>query len=437
MKLRKKSLRLLSLPALVPVRSLLHLLLTDEDAARLLRVGRTVAASLVSGYTFTQHVFEPVDVEAIWRLKALYEAYGMRPTRMCLPSEVKGLSLEAGAGRSPFPSSLTSLLLGLLDRDEDGGVASNGIFGPHSVLTDSIQCLWTHPRSESLDEQCRDLLMEEWSAPVASYVQYVKSKGQAKYSLPPGLLPHGLRRLQLDYTLTSPLQAGSIPSTVEVLQLSGNIKTPLSAMHWPSSLVHLVLQGQLQLPLATGVLPASLQRLLLTYKHPLAVGVLPSSLRALELTDFEWPIEPHALPSGLTHLRRGEINCPLTVDSLPSSLVSLILGESFRQPLLPHVLPSSLRMFCHSPCAPHPLQPGVLPEGLAVLRWRLHDWRPLAHPLLPGVLPSSLRVLDMGSEWMGDIAAGAVPDGVKWLCLPVRMRGVVEQHLPAGARVEW
>ena len=396
MRLRKKTIRCLDLAALTPVRVVFQAFLTDEDAARLWRVSQSVATSLLRSYSFHQHVFEPATVEQMWRLKALCEAYGMRPTRMCLSEQdMEDMGLEEGTGRSPFPSSLTSLVVGLFFREED--CTAPGIVGPHSERIDFLQCLWTHPRSAGLDEQYHDLLMEEWNTPVASYVQYVRLKGKAKYSLPPGLLPHGLRRLQLDYTLTSPLQAGSIPSTVEVLQLSCDNKTALSAVVWPSSLVHLVLQDNF-LPLATGVLPASLQRLSMNYKHPLAVGVLPSSLQALELTDFDRPIEAHALPSGLTHLSLGVFNHPLTVDSLPSSLVALDLGQSFQQPLLPHVLPSSLRAFSHSRVTPHPLQPGVLPEGLAVLHWRLYQWPLLDHPLHPGALPSTLRMLDMGRD---------------------------------------
>jgi hypothetical protein len=47
------------------------------------------------------------------RMRALYEAYDMRPTRMCLPDDVTSLSLEEGSRRSSFPSSLTSLQFAL------------------------------------------------------------------------------------------------------------------------------------------------------------------------------------------------------------------------------------------------------------------------------------------------------------------------------------
>ena len=436
MRLRKKRLHLLSLAALFPIRSLLHLLLTDEDAARLLRVGRTVATSLLSGYTFHQHVFEPASVQEMRRLKALCEAYDVRPTRMCVPvAGIAEMGREAGSGGSPFPSSLTSLVLGSVAPDEDGHIAPHRMFSLEADRVDSIQCLWTHPRSAMLDEQYHDLLMEEHMSPVFSYTEL---RSQVNYSLPPGLLPHGLRRLQLDSALNSPLQAGSIPSTVEVLHVSGDLDNSLSIERRGPSLVHLVLLGGMHLPLTANVLPASLQRLgWRYYDHPLDVGVLPSTLQALDMYWFHQPIKRHDLPAGLTHLSFFSLNHPLTPGILPSSLVSLDLGASFQHPLPPHVLPSSLRVFFHSRVTSHPLQPGVLPEGLVALHWRLYTWAS-SDPLLPGVLPSPLRVLDMGRDWVGDIAAGAVPDGVRWLRLPAHMHGKeVEQRLPANALVEW
>ena len=82
--------RHLDFSSLMPVRSLLLLLLTDKDAAKLLRVSHDVATSLLPGYAFTQHIFRPATVPAMWRLKALYEAYDMRPTRISCPRERKG-----------------------------------------------------------------------------------------------------------------------------------------------------------------------------------------------------------------------------------------------------------------------------------------------------------------------------------------------------------
>ena len=95
-----------------PVRSVLHPFLTDKDAARLLRAGRTTTLALLPGFTFTQHVFEGKSQQQMLRMRALYEAYDMQPTQMCLSRQLQSLWLKEGSGRSPFPLTLTSLLLG-------------------------------------------------------------------------------------------------------------------------------------------------------------------------------------------------------------------------------------------------------------------------------------------------------------------------------------
>ena len=420
------------MPSLMPVRSLLHLLLTDEDAARLLRVSRTAATQLLQGYTFTQHVFELPSVEAMWRLKALYAAYDLRPTRMALPELVRRAALKGGSGRSPFPSSLTSLLLGPMPRTVEGRVESRCLFGSQAAKVESIQSRWSHPRCETMDERYLDLLMEGNSSPVFHLQPW---QSQFDTSLPPGLLPHGLQRLQLPLWLNSSLEVGSIPSTVQVLQLDGHFDQPLSAGQLPSSLVHLVLDCAFNQPLAVGVLSSSLQRLAMDYyNHPLQVGgisVLPSSLQALAMTQYDQPIEPGVLPAGLTHLELGWFNQPLHVGSLPPSLVFLDLYH-FTQSLALHELPSSLRVLWLSARCPRV----VLPEGLVVLH-RRHSDRATVEDFLAS-LPSTLRVLDLGPFHGGPFRPGSIPAGVRWLRLPEWYREAeAELRLPADTRVEW
>ena len=76
--------------------------------------------------------------------------------------------------------------------------------------------------------------------------------GSFNCALLPGLLPHGLRRLQLCRAFNCPLLPGSIPSTVEVLDADA-YNQPLLVQGvsvLPSSLVHLVLE-RFQQPLVT------------------------------------------------------------------------------------------------------------------------------------------------------------------------------------------
>lgn len=179
--------------ALTPIRLLLHPFLTDVDAIRLLRVSRTTATSLLHSFTFYEHIFEPASVNEMRRMKALYQAYDMRQTRMCLG---EALVLKDVRGESPFPSSLTSLLLGRVSRWSDGRLIPDCIFGPDPSKVDSIQCLWhSWPRDgDPLDETELGWWLDGSRRIVHCHVEPMM---HFQCSLSPLLLPHGLRYLQI------------------------------------------------------------------------------------------------------------------------------------------------------------------------------------------------------------------------------------------------
>ena len=140
-----------------------HGFISDECAARLLRASHTVATSLLPGYTFHHHIFKPDCVEELWRLKGLCEAYDVRQTRMCLSEQQTGeMALEQGSGRAPFPSPLKSLLIEGMPINRHGVVHSLCMFGPEAARAERVDCSWLHPRSESLDEWHRLMLMDSW-----------------------------------------------------------------------------------------------------------------------------------------------------------------------------------------------------------------------------------------------------------------------------------
>ena len=323
------------LDSLHPVRPLLHSFLSDEDGARLLRVSRSIARNLLPGFTFHQHVFVGESEQQMFRLQALYEAYDMRPMRMYLSFELRILSLEEGTDRSPFPSSLTSLVLAppirALHRSDPL------MFDADAERCEEIDCPWIRMMRNRSDESYEQMFRYIGSVPVQAFM-YVN--GLFRSPLPPGLLPHGLRRLQLPDAWDLALEPGSIPSTVVTLQL-GIFNQPLLGGMFPlcpllpSSLLQLHTFG-FTLPLLPGVLPPTLQRLCMTrWNQPLQLGVLPASLRALQVDAFNHPLLPGALPAGLTHLALLQFSHPLNVGILPSSLINLDLGWRFDHPLLP------------------------------------------------------------------------------------------------------
>ena len=85
--------------------------------------------------------------------------------------------------------------------------------------------------------------------------------------LPPGLLPDGLRLLQLPAGFNQPLQLGSLSSTLTYLQLIFGFDQQLPAGVLLASLLYLSLPALYDQPMT---LPASLERLRMNYwPHPL------------------------------------------------------------------------------------------------------------------------------------------------------------------------
>ena len=317
---------------LQPIRTVLHRFLSDDDAAYLLRVSRTTALALLPGFTFLQHVFVGQSQQQMLRMRALYEAYDMRPTWMCLSEEVRSLSLEEGSGRSPFPSSLTSLLLGPLPPSDERSVALPMMFEPGAAMCESIHCLCTRLGDRPSNADYNELLPELQGWPVR---RFAGSDGPLNCTLQHGLLPLGVRRLQFPNQFNCPLLPLSVPSSVQVMQLA-DYNQPLlleGLSVLPSALLHLVLV-EFDQPLLPCTLPLSLERLRLHHwNHPLDVNVLPCSLKALDVTMFDHPLLPGALPAGLTHLALDNFSQPLEQGSLPPTLLCFDIGSAFDHPL--------------------------------------------------------------------------------------------------------
>ena len=431
------------LAVLSPVRRLFQPFLTDDDAARLLRVGRTAALSLLPGFTFRSHVFLPETEGQLWRLKALYGAYDLRVTRLCLPA---GFEVRHFTDRSPFPSSLTALLFAPVTSSSysfERRCPTYNVFDDagDSAVGCAVDCPWTRLRrrlrtdGKEDDEAEYRAVMQRPLRPVQAltsrhgFVGNVFSCGQ----LPPGLLPHGLRRLHIAVSLDVPLLVKSLPSTIEVLQVDGYIAhEALSIGVLPKSLRHLVME-QWNYDLHPGFLPPSLERLsLAAFNQPLDFDVLPASLKALQLFSFTHPLLPGVLPAGLTHLSMSNFHDQIDEGVLPPSLVSLDLGPRSQNSLIsPSVLPHSLRVLSLYTHGEYPLWPGPLPTGLAVLHWT-HEGPPITP--LPGQLPDSLLVMDLGRCELHSIAEDALPASVTHLLLPRQFEPAVELMQMAGPR---
>ena len=98
------------LDALAPIRALFQLFLTDEEAGRLMRVGRSFVSAVLLGFRIRGHVFCAESPDHLRRL-AVYERYGLLISCMQLAALFRDPLVDE-SGRSLLPSSLIALALG-------------------------------------------------------------------------------------------------------------------------------------------------------------------------------------------------------------------------------------------------------------------------------------------------------------------------------------
>ena len=419
--------------SLHPVRSLIHRFLTDEDAARLLRTSASLAHLLLRGFSFTSHVFEPVDLPHLHRLTTFHSAYDLRPTLLMLPRSLRQLDFHPVTGLSPFPASLTTLALGEVRRcsDADRRPHPRSLFGDEGAakLRRFLSGEWAATDGPRGADHFRGLLQADhlWEE-----LAFEEADGNLECALPPGLLPPNLRVLQTGFNCAVTLVPGSLPAELQFLQLGGRWTAPLPAGVLPAGLKHLILPRYWSHPLPE--LPPSLVSLHLGPFYAQPLRPLPASLRMLVVGEEYSDSLEGVLPAGLTHLLvHGAAQCPLSAECLPPSLVSLLLGDYFKSdaPLRAGQLPAGLRELSLGASFTQPLMPGSLPESLEFLRVGAFRY---PHALGDLVLPSRLQALDllMGPEPM---AGTVIPPSVRWL--RVREECRAELQAPGGGEVQW
>jgi hypothetical protein len=208
---------------LQPVLLLFHSLLTDSDAARLLRSSRNLALSLLPCYTFTSHVFQPASLASLRRLRDLCTTYSIRITQLCLPSNIKTLPFDLALPHlSPIPPSVTALTLGPL------ATCKGGVNRRWTALS-AAACYWQNRKPwcpppqdppERADSQHWQLT---WTVDTPDELDpflpwFPDTCDDLEEPVPAGVLPEGLRVLRFRQSNNHPLQPGSLPSTLTFLQ---------------------------------------------------------------------------------------------------------------------------------------------------------------------------------------------------------------------------
>ena len=97
--------------SLAPVRFAFFDFITEDDAARMVRVSPAFTSAVLGGYAFTEQVFTIRGRGQLRRLVTLYKRYGLSITRMQTTAKFNA-SLVDVKGRSLLPSSLIALALG-------------------------------------------------------------------------------------------------------------------------------------------------------------------------------------------------------------------------------------------------------------------------------------------------------------------------------------
>ena len=298
-----------------------------------------------------------------------------------------------------------------------------------------------HPTPLSYEEEARGWLLRDDRSGVAHCppMPWFPHYGyQLDCPLSPGLLPSGLRVLQLN---NRPLQPGCLPPSLTSLHLSTRFDQPVAPDVLPASLLYLCVQGNMRQhhALLQESLPTSLLRLRLQdWPHPLQAGLWPPRLQALDLSGLQQPLQPRVLPSSLLFVSFGAHSHPLFPNALPPSLVELLLCISYPWPFAPGVLPSSLRRLQLSFHLTAQLQVGALPEGLLLIGFLAYGHAFAIPPLYPGTLPSTLLGVDLSERYAHPLPAGVIPPSVRWIRLSSRYRDQhIEAVLPPEAVVWW
>ena len=420
------------LSLLYPVRSCLHPFLADKDAALLMRTSRSTIEAVLSGYAFVDHMFiDPShSVGDVKRSLALHARYRTLIRRLSLPTVWNEPLVVRGSGLPLLPRSLVVLVLGMCAQPDEHRAAGTSAF-------EDSRSHWEqqHEREHS-DEELITVNPSRWW----NVSEYGSCYGCFDQPIPLGVLPHGLRVLQVSSNFNQRLQVGSIPDTVEVIQFGRAFNQRLAEGHLPASLTHLVFGFNYDQPLLPGVLPAGLQRLHLgsSFDQPLQLGTLPSQLRQLFLGwGHRQPIHPGHIPPSVTHLRFSHhFNQPLEAGCVPHGVVHLHLGDRFDQPLDLGVLPSSLRELFIGRRFTRGLQVGSLPGGLQVLAF--HPLAVFQQVLIPGIIPTSVVAVSLSREYKAQLQPGGIPATVRWLRLPSRYASeALSAVLSPSTRVVW
>jgi hypothetical protein len=208
------------------VRQGFHAFLSDEDAARVLRVNRCLTSAALHDFRFTRHLFCADSAQQLRRMTALYKRYSLHILLMHF-SFLFNDSLVDIDGRSLLPASLIALALGHVP-----------VFMVASSMFAGVVRTYTQQSGSRRHEVGRH---QQLSVTLPRDRQlYSHVHGEYSQPLVKGALPEGLRFLQFGQRYQWRLEVGVIPLSVVFLQVEEG-HTPLLSKELMASLPHVKL----------------------------------------------------------------------------------------------------------------------------------------------------------------------------------------------------
>ncbi|KAM9993928.1 hypothetical protein ACTFIZ_011894 [Dictyostelium cf. discoideum] len=160
-----------------------------------------------------------------------------------------------------------------------------------------------------------------------------------------GILPYGVRSLDLGDIKQELIIAGILPESVRSLDL-GDIKQELIIGSIPNTVMSVFLLDGFNQKLTAGILPYGVRSLHLgDIKQELIIGSIPNTVTSVFLLDgFNQKLTAGILPKRVTWLYISDIKQELIIGSIPSTVTHVYLLDGFNQKLTAGILPEGVEL---------------------------------------------------------------------------------------------
>lgn len=262
-----------------------------------------------------------------------------------------------------------------------------------------------------------------------------------------GIIPYGVKTLNLGYCFSNELKPKFIPNTVEHLYMGESYNHPLKVGDIPYGVKYLFLSEDFNHPLIKDVIPNSVIYLEFgkSFNQTLKIGDIPNSVEQLIFgTNFDKPLKKGIIPNSVKYLILSnfreecdicnsdfyDFNQPLEIGSIPDSVKHLTFGKCFNQPLKKGIIPNGVTHITFKGDFNQPLEKGSIPDSVVSLIFTSFN-----KPLVPGILPNSITYLDLGQIFNEPLYPNSLPNNLTYLNLGSLKPNLYTNFLPKIAKI--